>query len=90
MTRCGPRSLCQIVRNTYVSTKYPDQKPHPEPNQVAIPATSLPQPDQVQMPPEPELMEVDIPEDTPNLIDVPEEILSGFDTWSHSVLDYQW
>ena len=53
-------------------------------------ATPLPQPDQVEMPPEPEHMNLDIPEDIPDLINIPEEILLDFESWAHSVLKYQW
>ena len=42
------------------------------------------------MPQEPEQMDVDILEDLLDLIDVPEELLSDFDSWAHSVLEYQW
>ena len=62
----------------------------PQPNQVEMPETSTLQSDQVVMPPEPQLMGIDIPEDIPDLIDVPEEILLDFDAWAHSVLDYQY
>ena len=64
--------------------------PPPQPNEVEMPANPLLQPDQVEMPPEPELMESDIPEDIPDLIDIPEEVLSDFNAWAHSVLDYEW
>ena len=43
-----------------------------------------------EMPPEPELMELDIPENIPDLKDVPEEVLLDFDARAHSVLGYQW
>ena len=42
------------------------------------------------MPPEPQLMELNIPEDIPDLIDIPEEMLLDFDGWAHSMLDYKW
>ena len=42
------------------------------------------------MPPEQEQMDIGIPEDLPDLIDVPDELLSDFDSWAHSVLEYQW
>ena len=42
------------------------------------------------MSPEPELMDKDNPEDIPDLIDVPEQILSDFAALAHSILDYQW
>ena len=49
-----------------------------------------PQPGQADMPPEHELMELDIPDDIPDIIDVPEEVLSDFDAWTNSMLDYGW
>ena len=61
-----------------------------QPNQMALPAMPSLQPNQVEMPQEPELMESDILEDILGLIDIPEEILSDSDTWTHSVLDYKW
>ena len=42
------------------------------------------------MPSEPELIELDIPEDIRDLIDILGEVLSDFDAWEHSVLDYEW
>ena len=42
------------------------------------------------MPQEPEQMDIDIWEDLTDLNNVPEELLSNFDFWVHSVLDYQW
>ena len=44
-----------------------------QPNQVEVPEIPL-QPNQVEMPLGPEYMEVDIPEDIPDLIDIPEEV----------------
>ena len=35
-------------------------------------------------------MDIDIPEDIPDLINVPEDILLDFDAWAHSVMEYQW
>ena len=55
--------------------------------QASIPP---PQPKQMEMPPEPEHMDIDIPVEIPDLIDVPEELLSDFDSWTHSILEYQW
>ena len=37
-----------------------------------------------------ELMELYIPKDMSDLIDIPEEVLSDFDAWAHSVLDCEW
>ena len=57
------RSLCQIARNTCAFTRYPDQQP------------PSPQPNQVEMFPEPEHLDIDIPEDIPDLINVPKTII---------------
>ena len=48
------------------------------------------QPDQVEISPEPEQMNKEIPEDLPDLIDATKELLSDFGSWAHSVLEYQW
>ena len=40
--------------------------------------------------PEPEQMDIEIPGDLPDLIDVHEELLSNFDSKAHGVLEYQW
>ena len=67
--------------------------PSPQPNQVEMlsepeqPAAPTPQPDHVEMSPVSENMDIDIPEDTPDLINIPEEILSDFDAYAHSVLE---
>ena len=37
------------------------------------------QPDQVEVPVEFKLMELDIPEDMPDLLDVPQEVMPHFD-----------
>ena len=70
--------------------------PPPQPNQVEMPpepkqpALQPPQPNQVVMlPPVSENMDIDIPEDIPDFINIPEEILSDFDAWAHSVPKYQ-
>ena len=34
-------------------------------------------------------MELDIQEDIPDLLDVPEEVISDFDVWAQDVLSYQ-
>ena len=62
--------------------------PPPQANQE-IPATPSQQPDQVEVPPEFQLMELDIPEGIPDLLDVPQEEMSDFDAWAHDVLSYQ-
>ena len=77
MTQYGPRSLCQTAQNACVFTRCPGQHPTPQPKQM-------------EMPPEPEHVDIDIPVEIPDLIDVPEELLSDFDSWTHSILEYQW
>ena len=47
------------------------------------------QPDQVEVPPEFELMEMAIPKDMPDLLDVPQEVMSDFKAWTNDVLIYQ-
>ena len=34
-------------------------------------------------------MELDIPGDMPELLDVPKEVMSDFDAWAHDALSYQ-
>ena len=58
--------------------------------QIPGPPTPLPQPDQVEVSPEPEQMDVDILDNLPDVINVPKELSSDFETWSHSLLEYQW
>ena len=53
-------------------------------------ATPPSQAEQVDMPPQYELMVFDIPEDVPDLINVLGEVLLDFDALAHSVLDYEW
>ena len=33
---------------------------------------------------------LEIPDDQPDIINVPKELLSDFDSWAHIVLNYQW
>ena len=47
-----------------------------------------PQLNEVEMPQEPEQMDIKTPEDLPDLINVPKELLLDFGSWTHSVLDY--
>ena len=61
--------------------------PPPQPNQ-GVPVTLPPQPDQLEIPPD--LMELNILEDIPDLLNVPEEVFSYFEAWAQSVLDYLW
>ena len=59
-----------------------------QPNQ-GVPAM-LPQlPYPIEASPEIELMELDISEDILDLLDIPEEVMSDFDTWAQDVLSYQ-
>ena len=78
MTCYGQRSLYPIAENTCAFTRYLDQQPHPH------------NPIKWEVPPEPKEMDIKILEDLPYLIDVPEELLSDFDSWAHSMLEYQW
>ena len=61
------------------------QPPHP--NQ-GVPAMPPQQPGQVERPPD--VLKLDIPESIPDLLDVPEEVISDFEAWAQSVLDYPW
>ena len=63
--------------------------PSLQPNQ-GVPATPPPQSDQIEMAPDHELMELDMLEYIPDFLDVPEEVISDFDVWAQSVLDYPW
>ena len=70
----------------------PSQCPKPmpatspsQPDQ-GVPATPPEQPDQVEVPPEFELMELDVPEDIPDWLDISEEVMSDFDAWDQDVL----
>ena len=40
-------------------------------------------------PQELELMELDVPDDISDLIDMPEDIVSDFEAWAHDVLSYE-
>ena len=66
----------------------PYQWPLPQPNQ-GLPDTPPQQSNQVEVPPELELMELDVPDDIPDLIDVPKDIVLDFEAWAHDVLSYQ-
>ena len=82
-------------QNTQVSNPTPEKPIH-----MDLPAIPPPQPHQVGDASDPtstnrdaprnELMELDIPEDKPDLTDIPDEVLSDFDAWAHSMLDYEW
>ena len=68
----------------------PNSQKHQSINQISRPAIPPLQPNQVEVPPEPEQMDIKIPEDLPDLIKVPKELLSDFDSWANSVLEYKW
>ena len=53
------------------------------------PATPPLQPIQEEVPPEAELMDVSIPYDLLDIIDVPEELYSDYESWVWSVLGNQ-
>ena len=72
----------------YVYMRYPGQQPHPTAQSRSASNPIPPQPDQVEIPLD--LMELDIPGDMPDLIDVPEEVISDFDARAQNVLDYPW
>ena len=59
-------------------------------HQIPRPATPPPQLIQVEVSPEPEQMDVEMQDDVPDVTDIPKELLSDFDSWAHSVLEYQW
>ena len=71
--------------------------PHPQSVSVMTPShldqgladTPSQQPNQVEGTPELELMELDVLDDIPDLIDVPKDIVSDFEAWPHDVLTYQ-
>ena len=63
------------------------QQPHPAAHQ-GVSAMPPQQPYQVEVPSKLELMEMDIPDDIPDLIDVPEDIVLDFEAWAHDVLSY--
>ena len=71
----------------------PHQQPIPatpsiQPDQ-GLPDTPPQQPNQVEVPPQLELMELDVPDDIPDFVDVPEDLVLDFETWAHDVLSYQ-
>ena len=60
------------------------QIPYHPPRSAAQP----PQPNQVEVPSEPEQMDIKIVDDLLGIINVLKELLSYFDSWAHSVLEY--
>ena len=71
--------------------------PHPQPIPLTLPLQPWPrtsrhtyeQPKQVEVFPELELMEQDVPDNIPDLIDVPRDTLLDFEAWAYDVLSYQ-
>ena len=43
----------------------------------------------MEVPPDYELTDLDIPEDIPDLLDIPEDDMSDFSAWVQDVLSYQ-
>ena len=84
------KSICihEIPRPATPTAQPVPAIPPLQPDQ-GIPAMLPQQPDQVEVLLEFELMEPDIPEDIPDLLDVPQEVMSEFDAWAHDVLSYQ-
>ena len=87
--------LCthEIPRSATPPNQPPPQSipatPSQQPDQ-GVPVTPSPQPDQVEMPPDYELMDLNIPEDIPDLLHIPEEVMSEFDVWTQDMLSYHW
>ena len=66
--------------------------PYQQPHTCSPPKESQPfpqQPEQVEVPPEFEVMELNIPEGILDLLDEPQEVMSDFDAWAQDVLNYQ-
>ena len=55
-----------------------------------LPVTPPPQPDQLVMSPDYELIYLAIPEDIPDLLDAAEDVMSDFNAWTQDVLHYQY
>ena len=55
-----------------------------------LPVTPPPQPDQVEMLPDYELMDLDITEYILVLLNVPQNVMSDFNAWAQDVFSYQW
>ena len=93
MAQCGLKNLCQTARSISIHKvprpANPPNQPSPQPipatpplqSNQEVPVTSPLQPDQVEIPPDYELMDLDILEDIPDLLDVPEDVMSDFDIW---------
>ena len=71
----------------------PTNQPSPQPIPITPPCSPIKeyqslhphQPDQVEMLPDYELMELDIPD----LLDIPKKVMSDFDVWAQDILSYQ-
>ena len=98
--RCRMKSQYQTAEKLFASMKFLCWPPHPYPCSLyqqphpCIPTKEsqphLPRkPDQVEVPRQFELMEQDIPDDIPDLLDIPQEVMTDFDAWAHDVPSYQ-
>ena len=67
----------------------PIPAPHPSSLTQGLWDTPPQQPNQVEVFPELELMELDVSDVIPDLIDVPKDIVLDFEAWAHDVLSYQ-
>ena len=62
---------------------------HP-PDTAPYSQTNNPIPQPIQKEVSPEQMDIKKQDDPPDVISVPKELLSDFDSWVHNVLEYQW
>ena len=98
MIQCGDEELVpdsweylcihEIPRPATLPSHVPPQHVISDPSlqpDHGVPATLPLQPDQVEVPLEFELMDLDIPD----LIDIPEDVVSDFNAWTQDMLDYQ-
>ena len=92
------RSQYWTTENISASTKilgWPPQPPNLQPAPVTPPLQShedvpvSPPQYQVEVPQELKLMELDIPDDIPDFLNVPKEVMFDFDAWAQDVLSYQ-
>ena len=99
MIQCGAKNPNQAAGSISVSMKFLGWPPNPtstacmsdhtlQSNQ-GVQATPPLQPNQVEVPLEFEMMELDIPKDIPNLLHVPQEVMSDFNAWVQDVLNDQ-
>ena len=94
MTQCGLKNMYQTAGSICAYMIYLGQQAHltSNPNSLIKEYSHpTPQPDQAEMPTGNELIELDIPEDIPYLLDVPDDVvMSDFDSWAQDVLNYPW